>query len=105
MKELDIKTIDYVANLARLSLSEEEKKMYGSQLSSIFSYIDLLNEVNTDSVEETCQVTGLEDVFREDEIIECSEEEKAEIIRSFPKKIGALLRVKAVFSESDETDL
>lgn len=105
MHQLDNQTIEHVANLARLSLTAEEKEMYRTQLSSILSYMELLDEVETEGVEETCQVTGLEDVFREDKVEECDEEVKEAIIESFPNKTGALLRVKAVFGDSDESDL
>jgi len=59
----------------------------------------MLNEVNTEGVEETCQVTGLEDVVREDKVQEASEEIKQKLINSFPEKMGKLLKVKAVFEQ------
>ena len=93
--------IEQVAALARLELSEKEKKMYAEQLSVVLDYIGLLNEVNADGVEETCQVTGLEDVVREDKVIERSEETKQKLIEIFPDKVGRLLRVKAVFDSID----
>jgi len=96
------KQLEQIATLARLELSEPEKKMYAEQLSVVLDYISILNEVDTDGVEETCQVTGLEDVFREDKAIENSEEIKQKLINSFPEKMGKLLKVKAVFSDEAE---
>lgn len=89
--------IEDIAKLARLELTSKEKKMYAEQLSVVLDYVEMLNEVDTEGVEETCQVTGLEDVVREDEIYECSEETKKKIIEAFPEKMGKLLKVKAVF--------
>ena len=89
--------IDKIAHLARLSLSESEKKKYAEQMSVILDYIKILEEVDTDGVGETCQVTGLEDIFREDVVKECSEETKEKLIAQFPEKIGNQLRVKQVF--------
>lgn len=43
---------------------------FSTQLSAIFEYVDLLNEVDTEGVEPTSQVTGLENVTREDEVIQ-----------------------------------
>lgn len=94
--------IEQVAALARLELSEKEKKMYAEQLSVVLDYIGMLNEVNTDGVEETCQVTGLEDVTREDKVVESSEETKQKLIGNFPDKVGRLLKVKAVFDDGME---
>jgi aspartyl-tRNA(Asn)/glutamyl-tRNA(Gln) amidotransferase subunit C len=58
--------IEHVAKLARLELTEEEVIKYGEQLSAVLSYIDQLSEVDTSGVEPTAQVTGLENVWRED---------------------------------------
>ncbi len=58
--------VPHVAKLANLPLKEEEEKKFEKQLSDVLQYIEKLNEVNTDSVEPTSQVTGLENVFRED---------------------------------------
>ena len=76
--KLTEKDIEKIALLARLELSEEEKTMYAGQLSVVLDYVEMLNEVDTTMVEETCQVTGLEDVFREDEVEEEDAEEAAE---------------------------
>lgn len=93
--------IEQVAALARLELNEKEKKMYAEQLSVVLDYIEMLNEVNTDGVEETCQVTGLMDVVREDKVAGSSDETKQNIINAFPERVGRLLRVRAVFDNSD----
>ena len=91
--------VEDIATLARLELSVKEKKMYAEQFSVVLDYVEILNEVDTDGVEETCQVTGLEDVVRKDKIIECDEETKKKIIDQFPEKMGKLLKVKAIFAD------
>jgi aspartyl-tRNA(Asn)/glutamyl-tRNA(Gln) amidotransferase subunit C len=74
--------VKHVAKLARLSLDEDEALKFSKQLSSVFEYMDCLNEVDTEGVEPTSQVTGLENVYRDDEVkdseiakdlLECSE--------------------------------
>ncbi len=90
--------IEQIATLARIDLDEQEKSMYAEQISVVLTYVEMLNEVDTSEVGETCQVTGLEDVFREDEVVECSPEVRESIISQFPEKQGDLLKVKAVFS-------
>src|SRR3990167_5791348 len=97
--KLDIKQIEEIARLARLELNEKEKKMYAEQLSVVLDYVEMLNEVNTDGVEETCQVTGLEDVVRKDKVKECAPEIEEKIIENFPEKLGNLLKVRAVFGD------
>ena len=95
--KLSVGQIEEIAKLARLELSEKEKKMYAEQLSVVLDYVEKLNEVNTDGVLETCQVTGLEDVVRSDKVEECPPEIKEKIIGNFPERLGKLLKVKAVF--------
>lgn len=57
----------HIARLARLELSEQELKNMPAELSAILDYIAMLNEVKTDKVEPTAQVTGQSNVLREDE--------------------------------------
>lgn len=92
-----VEDIAYVATLARISTTAEDRKKYAEQISVILEYIEMLNEVDTETTAETCQVTGLEDVFREDEVIECPEEVREKLIAAFPIRMGRLLKVKAVF--------
>lgn len=68
MTKLTTDEIKHVARLANLPLSESQTKKLQEQLSSVVSYITELSEVNTDGVEPTSQTTGLENVYREDEI-------------------------------------
>lgn len=99
MQKITPEIIEEVATLARLALTEKEKKMYAQQLSMIFDYVDMLQSVDSTDVDITCQVTGLEDVFREDVVHDSDEETRKKLLSAFPEKVGNLLRVKAVFSE------
>ncbi|OGH73438.1 MAG: hypothetical protein A3C90_03775 [Candidatus Magasanikbacteria bacterium RIFCSPHIGHO2_02_FULL_51_14] len=90
-----------IATLARLELTDREKNMYAEQLSVILEYMDILNEVDTTDVPETSQVTGLEDVVREDAVEGCEEEVRRALLEAFPEREGELLRVKGVFEEQE----
>ncbi|MBI5413665.1 Asp-tRNA(Asn)/Glu-tRNA(Gln) amidotransferase subunit GatC [Candidatus Peregrinibacteria bacterium] len=61
--------VQHVAKLARLGLSEAEIAKFQTQLSGILDYVEQLNEVNTDNVAPTAQVTGLTNVMREDKVL------------------------------------
>ncbi len=69
--------ISHIAKLANLTLTDEEKEKFSSQLSTVLDYIERLNEVNTEDIPETSQVTGLENVFREDELKKSLKQEDA----------------------------
>ena len=58
--------IEHIAVLARLSLSEDEKDLFGIQLSSVLNYMKKLNELDTSNVEPTSHVLSLSNVMRED---------------------------------------
>jgi len=58
--------IEHIASLARLYLTEEEKELFCSQLSSILDYMEKLNELDTTIVEPTSHVLPLMNVMRDD---------------------------------------
>ena len=68
MKTLTIQDVKHVADLARLSLTLEETTKFQKQLSEVVNYIGKLQEVNTQGIEPTSQTTGLNNVFRIDEL-------------------------------------
>jgi len=95
--KLSTQDVEHIAKLARLSLTPEEIQSYAEELSVIFGYVEMLNDVDTSGIAETCQVTGLHDVIREDVIVECHDDIQQNIKNQFPERVGDLLKVKAVF--------
>jgi len=89
--------IEHIALLARLGLTSEEKKKYAEQLSSILDYVEQLKEVNTDGIEPTAQVTGLENVMRQDEMEKCDRETMKKLIEMAPESEDNLVKTKSVF--------
>ena len=86
-----------IAHLARLGLTEEEIEKYTKQLSSILDYVKQLEEVNTEGIEPTAQVTGLENVMREDVIKDCEKETREKLIRMAPESEDNLVKTRSVF--------
>ena len=67
--QIDKKTVTNVALLSRLELDEKESALYSSQLASILSYIDKLNEIDTKDVLPTSHaLPSLKNVFRKDSL-------------------------------------
>lgn len=87
----------HIAKLARLTLTDAELEKYARQLSGILEYVDKLKEVDVAGVEPTAQVTGLDNVWRNDAVVGCDDETRSKIVENFPEKEGDLLKVKAVF--------
>lgn len=61
--KIDVKKL---AKLANLKIKPEDEKKFEKQLSEIVTYFEKLNKVDTKDVEITSQVTGLENIMRED---------------------------------------
>lgn len=59
-----------IAELAKLSLSDREITKFSGELSETISYIDILTQLNSrvENLGETYEVSGLSNVFREDEV-------------------------------------
>ena len=60
--------VEHVAKLANLPLDEKRLERLGKQLTETLLYIDRLNEIPTEKVEPTSQVTGLTNVTRDDTV-------------------------------------
>ena len=60
----------HLAELSNFSVSEEEVSSLQKDLSGIVKYISQLDELDTEGVEPTYQVFEMENVWREDEILE-----------------------------------
>jgi len=88
--------IKHIANLARLELTSDELKKYGDQLSGILAYIDQLKEVDTTGVTATAQITGLENILREDEVEAWDKEELNDALRQAPDTELGQIKVKRV---------
>ncbi|MDP3043014.1 MAG: Asp-tRNA(Asn)/Glu-tRNA(Gln) amidotransferase subunit GatC [bacterium] len=96
MNKLSKQQIHHIANLARLELTDEELKIYGSQLSDILNYIGQLREVDVSGVEPTAQTAGLENIFREDEIEEWDKEEARAALEQAPEMEDGQVKVRRV---------
>lgn len=60
--------VEYLGNLARISLNEEEKAQFEKELEKIIYYVSQLSKVPTDKVSPTWHVLPVTNVFRNDEV-------------------------------------
>ncbi|MBM3243585.1 MAG: Asp-tRNA(Asn)/Glu-tRNA(Gln) amidotransferase subunit GatC [Candidatus Omnitrophica bacterium] len=63
---IDKKTVEYVANLARIDLKEKELERLSGQLIDILGFIDKLKKVNVDNVSPTSHAIEVNSVLRDD---------------------------------------
>ena len=94
--KLNKEEIKKIADLARLELTDKELETYGSQLSDILGYVDQLQEVDVTGVEPTAQVTGLENIMREDTVEDWPKDEVESALAQAPDREGRFVKVKRV---------
>ncbi len=59
--------VRYVANLARIHLSEEEIERFGTQLGGVMAHIEKLSEVDVEGIEATSHASQVSNRVRPDE--------------------------------------
>jgi len=69
MKEISKEQVEELAKLARLGLTEQEKTSLAKEMTSILNYVQILDEVDIKNVQPTSQITGLNNIFRNDKML------------------------------------
>ncbi len=78
--------VAYVAELARLELTDEEKNVFQPQLESIVGYVDKISSVDVEGVEPMMHGRPLVNAFREDVVRPSLPVEVA--LGNAPKRVG-----------------
>jgi len=92
---LTIEEVKKIANLAKIKLTPAEEQRYTETISVVFDYMKILDEVNTDGIEPTCEVNDLKNVWRNDEVKK--NQNNKELLEQFPEKYAGMLVVPGVF--------
>ena len=70
MTQISRDDVQHLAQLSSLSLADEEMNKLSADIENILGYIEQLSELDTSGVEPTYQVTDLENVWRDDVVID-----------------------------------
>ncbi len=92
--KLDTNTINKIAKLARIKLSEEEAEDLLKDMNSILDWVEQLNEVNTDSVEPLANISSSILPKRKDESKDVNSSD--EILQNSPDKLEGYFAVPKV---------
>jgi aspartyl-tRNA(Asn)/glutamyl-tRNA(Gln) amidotransferase subunit C len=92
--KINKREIEHIAMLARLSLSEEEKDLFGSQLGGILDYMEQLNGLDTKGIEPTSHVLSIQNVMRED--IPAASLTRTEALMNAPSRTEQFFRVPKI---------
>jgi len=91
---LDKAIVARIATLARIKLPEEELDHWAGQLSHILTWIEQLNEVDTEGVEPMASVAAMKLPMREDVVTDGAAMEK--VLANAPQKAHGFFLVPKV---------
>ena len=92
--KLDTNTINKIAKLARIKLSEEEAEDFLKDMNSILDWVEQLNEVNTDAGEPLANISSSILPERKDEANDINSSD--EILKNSPDKLEGYFAVPKV---------
>ncbi len=91
---IDKTTVEHIAKLARLSLSDKEAAEYSTQLSKILGYFEQIAKIDTKEIDPLVTPTDVEEFWREDAVKH--ENTAEEMVANAPQKTGHLFTVPPV---------
>jgi aspartyl-tRNA(Asn)/glutamyl-tRNA(Gln) amidotransferase subunit C len=92
--KIDRELLDKIAHLARLEFDEKDAEKMIRDMTNIVSWVEKLNEVNTDGVEPLTTMSHEINMLREDEVKEHLPHDLA--LKNAPKKDSDYFRVPKV---------
>jgi aspartyl-tRNA(Asn)/glutamyl-tRNA(Gln) amidotransferase subunit C len=97
--KIDIKTVDEVAHLARLEFTDEAKAEIANDMNRMLTFIDKLNELDTEGIEPLIYMTDEFNVMREDIPVETLNQKDA--LKNAPRKDSDYFKVPKVISQGE----
>ncbi len=95
-KKMTREEVLHVADLCNLELSEKEIEKLAVMLTDTLGYIEILKELDTKDVKETYQVTGMTNIFQEEEETSTTLTQE-EALSNAREVIKEMFATKAVF--------
>ena len=94
MTKISSSDVRKVAKLARLELPEDQIEKYTEQLEEILSYVDQLQEIDTENIPPTTRAVEVINAMREDLVkVNCSRED---LLNQSPHREGDFFRVPKI---------
>ena len=98
MSKITEAEVERVAKLARIGVTPAEAKSLAGELDAIVGFVEQLQTVDIEGVEPTDQVTGLENVLRDD-IVKPATQSRAELLANAPESKDGYIVVKRVLND------
>ncbi len=94
MTKLNVAQVKNIAELAKLTLSDDEARTFQEQLSNILNYAEILQQIDTTYIPPTARDNPLKNVMRADEVALSLTNEDA--LANAPAAEAGSFKVKAV---------
>ncbi len=98
MTRITTDTVEQVADLSKLILSDEELAGFQEQLDKIIGYFEVLNSLDTTGVEPLAHPLDLRNVFRQDTVEDSASRKDA--LANAPDKTDEAYKVPVVIESS-----
>ena len=92
---IDDTVMENVEILAKLALTEEERKKAKEKMQEMLDYVDKLNELDTDGIEPLSHTFSMGNVFREDVVTNGDDREN--ILKNAPDEKNGMFNVPKTF--------
>jgi aspartyl-tRNA(Asn)/glutamyl-tRNA(Gln) amidotransferase subunit C len=86
--------VEHIAELAKLSLTDEEKERFREQLSAILEYAEMLQHLDTEAIPPTATVLPLRNVTVADEVRPSFPRE--DVLANAPETEDSCFKVRAI---------
>lgn len=91
---ISVDEVRYIASLARLRFSDEEKRRLAVQMNAMLQYMEKLNELDTTDVPPMSHVLDTQNVYRADEVVQRISHDEA--LKNAPDADNEYFRVPKV---------
>ncbi|OGY64785.1 MAG: hypothetical protein A3I24_04540 [Candidatus Harrisonbacteria bacterium RIFCSPLOWO2_02_FULL_41_13b] len=97
MSEINKKSLEHLADLARLEINPKKEEKFIKDLQSILGHFQELQSLNTENVLPMTGGTQMKNVFREDDQKRDKTVETRNVVDAFPEREKGYLRIPPVF--------
>ena len=92
------KELEHLATLARIKLTDDDKKSLVKEFDSILGYVDQLKKVEV-SMDAEGRVGALKNVMRPDVVANTSPEDRERLLNEAPDREGDFIAVKKIIAQ------
>jgi len=95
---ITVAELENLAKLARIKLTEEDKKSFLKEFDSILAYVDQLKKVNV-PMDAEGRVGAVKNVTRPDTVENTSAEDRERLLAEAPDREGDFIAVKKIIAQ------